>query len=56
MHKYIAKRLLLMIPVIVGISFIIFSIMSFMPGNPARLILGEKATARRFSPDSCPPV
>ena len=45
MHKYIAKRLLLMIPVIVGISFIIFSIMSFMPGNPARLILGEKATA-----------
>lgn len=45
MHKYIAKRLLLMIPVIVGISFIIFSIMSFMPGNPARLLLGEKATA-----------
>lgn len=33
MHKYIAKRLLLMIPVIVGISFIIFSIMSFMPGQ-----------------------
>lgn len=45
MHKYIAKRLLLMIPVIIGISFIIFSIMSFMPGNPARLLLGEKATA-----------
>lgn len=33
-----------MIPVILGISFIIFSIMSFMPGNPARLLLGEKAT------------
>lgn len=45
MHRYIAKRLLLMIPVIIGISFIIFSIMSFMPGNPARLLLGEKATA-----------
>lgn len=44
MHRYIIKRLLLMIPVILGISFIIFSIMSFMPGNPARLLLGEKAT------------
>jgi len=44
MHRYIVKRLLLMIPVIMGISLIIFSIMSFMPGNPARLLLGEKAT------------
>lgn len=44
MYKYILKRLALMIPVIIGVSFIIFSIMSFMPGNPARLILGEKAT------------
>ena len=45
MFKYVLKRLLLMVPVIIGISFIIFSIMSFMPGNPARLLLGEKATA-----------
>ncbi|NMA13508.1 MAG: ABC transporter permease [Chloroflexi bacterium] len=44
MYKYILKRLLLMIPVLIGISFVIFLIMSFMPGNPARLLLGEKAT------------
>lgn len=44
MLKYILKRLLLMLPVMLGISFIIFSIMSFMPGNPARLLLGDKAT------------
>lgn len=44
MHKYILKRLALMVPVIIGVSFIIFSIMSFMPGNPARLLLGERAT------------
>lgn len=49
MHKYILKRLLLMVPVIIGISFIIFSIMSFMPGNSARLILGEKATAEAIA-------
>lgn len=44
MHRYILKRLALMIPVIIGVSFIIFFIMSFMPGNPARLILGDRAT------------
>lgn len=31
----------MMIPVFIGISFIIFSIMSLTPGDPARLILGN---------------
>ena len=44
MYKYILKRLALMVPVIIGVSFIIFIIMSFMPGNPARLLLGDRAT------------
>lgn len=44
MIKYIFKRILMMIPVILGISFIVFLIMSFTPGDPARLILGENAT------------
>lgn len=43
MAKYIAKRLLLMIPVLLGISFIVFSIMSLTPGDPARMILGAEA-------------
>lgn len=34
----------MLIPVILGISFIIFSIMSLTPGDPARLILGENAS------------
>jgi peptide/nickel transport system permease protein len=42
--KYIGQRLLMMIPVILGISFIIFSIMNLTKGDPARLILGEGAT------------
>lgn len=41
MLKFIGKRLLMMVPVLIGISFIIFSIMSLTPGDPARLILGE---------------
>ncbi|RKD21626.1 peptide/nickel transport system permease protein [Caminicella sporogenes DSM 14501] len=45
MHKYILKRLLLLIPVLLGVTFIVFSIMSFTPGDPAQLILGENAPA-----------
>ena len=44
MLKYIGKRFLLMVPVILGVSFIIFSIMNLTPGDPALLILGEAAT------------
>jgi len=44
MLKYIFKRLLQMIPVLLGISLIIFAIMDFTPGDPARLMLGESAT------------
>jgi len=43
MHKYILKRLLLLVPVLLGVSFLVFTIMSFTPGDPAQLILGESA-------------
>lgn len=43
MEKYIAKRILWMIPVILGISFILFSILEVAPGDPAVMILGENA-------------
>ena len=44
MYKYILRRLLLLIPVIIGVTFIIFSMMYFTPGDPARIILGEQAS------------
>ena len=44
MLKYIGKRLLWMLPVVLGISFILFTIMDLTPGDPARVILGEYAT------------
>ena len=44
MLKYIGKRLILMLPVILGISFILFTIMDLTPGDPARMILGEYAS------------
>lgn len=45
MIRYVLKRLLLIIPVALGIALIIFFIMDFTPGDPARLILGANATA-----------
>ncbi|MCI8698134.1 MAG: ABC transporter permease [Oscillospiraceae bacterium] len=43
MLKYIVKRILLLIPVLLGVSFIVFTIMSFTPGDPATAILGSGA-------------
>lgn len=44
MKKYILKRLLLVIPVLLGVSLIIFGIMAIKPGDPARLLLGATAS------------
>lgn len=44
MHKYIIKRLLLLIVVALGISFVIFCTMEMAPGDLAMTILGEDAT------------
>lgn len=44
MGKYVAKRLLLLIPTILGVTLIIFSIMALTPSSPGRLILGLQAS------------
>ena len=44
MYRYIIKRLIAMIPIIIGVSFIIFTILYFIPGDPATNILGPGAT------------
>lgn len=44
MIRYIARRMLLFIPVLLGVTLIIFTIMSFVPGDPGRMILGENAS------------
>jgi peptide/nickel transport system permease protein len=43
MARYIVKRILIIVPVLLSVSFIVFAIMSFVPGDPARLILGQSA-------------
>ena len=44
MIRYIIKRILLMIPVVLAVGIIIFTIMYFVPGDPADIILGSNAT------------
>lgn len=43
MSKYILRRVLLLIPVIIGVTFIVYTIMYLTPGDPAQIILGENA-------------
>ncbi|MHC4924802.1 MAG: ABC transporter permease [Planctomycetota bacterium] len=43
MGTYIIKRLAQMIPVIFLVSFIVFSLSYFMPGDPVRLLMGQNA-------------
>jgi len=43
MYKYILKRLVLLIPVMLGVTLLVFAIMYLTPGDPAQLILGESA-------------
>ncbi len=44
MYKFVLRRLLLMIPIIIGVSFVIFTIMNIIPGDPGRVMLGPSAT------------
>jgi ABC-type dipeptide/oligopeptide/nickel transport system permease component len=44
--RYIVKRLLLMIPILIGISLLTFFISNTIPGDPARLAAGPYADAK----------
>ena len=44
MYRYILKRLLLIIPVIIGVSFLVYSIIDLAPGDVIGLIASEDAT------------
>ncbi|GHV38393.1 peptide ABC transporter permease [Synergistales bacterium] len=48
MLSYIFKRILMIIPVMLGVTFIIFTIMNLTPGDPAMMILGEGAKPAEY--------
>jgi peptide/nickel transport system permease protein len=52
MVKYIIKRLIWMIPIIIGIIVIVFSISHFAPGDPVKAMLGADYTQEAYDAKS----
>ncbi len=44
MIKFIIRRLIVTIPVLIGIVFLVFALARIIPGDPCRAVLGERAT------------
>lgn len=49
MLRYIIRRLLYLIPVLLGVSFIIFVLFNLVSGDPTAVLLGKNATARQMA-------
>ncbi len=49
MWKFIAKRLVAMVPVLLGVTLVIYLILNMAPGDPAKVILGEQATPEQIA-------
>jgi peptide/nickel transport system permease protein len=47
--KYIVRRLLGTIPVLIGLSIVLFAFIHLLPGDPATAILGQHATPERVA-------
>ena len=48
MVRYIIKRLLMMIPIMIGVSLFLFLLLSLTPGDPAHVALGADATEEQL--------
>ncbi|HXU87255.1 MAG TPA: ABC transporter permease [Methylomirabilota bacterium] len=44
LQGYVLRRLLLAVPVLVGVSILVFAVMHLSPGDPAAIMLGAQAT------------
>ena len=49
MTKFIIRRLLLLIPILLGLTLLIFVFTRLLPGDPATTILGERATPENLA-------
>jgi peptide/nickel transport system permease protein len=44
MLRYVVRRLLLLVPILIGLSILVFGWIHLLPGSPAEALLGEHAT------------
>lgn len=49
MGKFIARRLLLLVPILLGLTLLIFVFTRLLPGDPATTLLGERATPENIA-------
>jgi len=42
---FVARRLVLTMPVLLGVATLVFALIHLIPGDPAQSILGESASA-----------
>ncbi len=49
MSRYVLKRIVWMLIVFIGVAFVIFTLLYFTPGDPARIMLGDTATAEEVA-------
>jgi peptide/nickel transport system permease protein len=45
--RFVLKRLLLLVPVLFGVATLVFGILHLAPGDPARIIVGQRASAEQ---------
>ena len=48
MLKFVVRRLLLLVPILVGLSILVFTWVRALPGGPEAALLGERATPERI--------
>jgi peptide/nickel transport system permease protein len=49
MLRFVVRRLLLLVPILLGLSILVFLWIRALPGGPAQALLGERATAESIA-------
>src|SRR5881396_3265181 len=49
MLRFVVRRLLLLVPILLGLSILVFAWIRALPGSPAQTLLGERATPERVA-------
>src|SRR5918999_4478003 len=49
MLRFVVRRLMLLVPILIGLSILVFLWLRALPGGPAEALLGERATAETIA-------
>jgi peptide/nickel transport system permease protein len=49
MLRFVVRRLLLLVPILLGLSILVFGWIRLLPGSPAQALLGERATPQTIA-------